>query len=354
MKRFDRTLGILLLLRSGKTLSASALARRFEVSARTIYRDIETLSGIGVPIYAEHGSDGGFRLLAGHFLPPVTLSLGEATALLTGLALLRRLRARPFPLDLAAAGAKLLAALPEHLRSPLEDMQQIIGFEATPYDSFHPERGEPAQHDQSQAETHESQVITTFLQCILDGATLTIDYRSHSPALRTFALAPLGLLWDRDRWYLVGQRLNQDEAPRMWRADRVHAITRQAQPSGPRPPFAISQLLGRQWLSGAMAEWASRTPVVIRITPTQAELLRRDWYYCHAVFSATGAGQVSMTIGEVDQALVFALLRWLGPGAELVAPVEWRSAFVADVQALLAPYTADPAEGDCSSEQMCL
>ena len=61
MNRFDRALAILLLLRQGKTLSATALAHQFEVSSRTIYRDIETLSAVGVPVFAEMGRAGGFR-----------------------------------------------------------------------------------------------------------------------------------------------------------------------------------------------------------------------------------------------------------------------------------------------------
>src|SRR5690348_4216047 len=100
MNRFDRALAILLLLRSGKTLSAPELARRLEVSTRTIYRDIETLSTVGVPVYAETGREGGFRLLEGYFLPPIAFSVGEATSLITGLAMLERLRARPFATEL--------------------------------------------------------------------------------------------------------------------------------------------------------------------------------------------------------------------------------------------------------------
>jgi predicted DNA-binding transcriptional regulator YafY len=91
MNRFDRALAILLLLRSGKTWSAPNLACRLEVSTRTIYRDIETLSAVGVPVYAEAGPEGGYRLVEGYFLPPIAFTVGEATSLLTGLALLDRL-----------------------------------------------------------------------------------------------------------------------------------------------------------------------------------------------------------------------------------------------------------------------
>ena len=71
MNPLDRALAILLLLRNGKTASAVDLARRFGVSPRTIYRDVERLGAVGVPVYAEMGRLGGFRLMEGYFLPPV-------------------------------------------------------------------------------------------------------------------------------------------------------------------------------------------------------------------------------------------------------------------------------------------
>lgn len=338
MNRFDRALGILLLLRSGKTLAASELARRFEVSPRTIYRDIETLSAVGVPVYAEQGRMGGFRLVEGYFLPPITFSPGEATSLLTGLALLRRLRARPFPVDLATAGEKLLAALPEHLRAILAETERIIGFEATPHDSFHPDLSDTAAEPDAQATAIESQTITAFLQCIMDRRAVTLEYQApHRPA-STQVLAPYGLLWDRDRWYLVARRIQHDEPPRVWRADRVLAIAQHAQANDAAPSFDIEQLLGRRWLRDAMERWADSAPVTIRMTAAQAERLKRDWYYGHARFEPCQAGDVLMTFGEADRQLVFELLRWLGAGAELVAPAGWRADFAAEIRALLAPY----------------
>jgi predicted DNA-binding transcriptional regulator YafY len=338
MNRFDRALGILLLLRSGRTLSAAELARRFEVSPRTIYRDIEALSAVGVPVYAEQGRSGGFRLVEGYFLPPITFSIGEATSLLTGLALLRRLRARPFPVDLATAGAKLLAALPEHLRAALAETERIVGFEATPHDSFHPDLTQPDPAPDDQGAAVESQVITMFLQCILDSHTLALEYRAPHRPPASHVLAPDGLLWDRDRWYLVARRAGSDESPRLWRADRVQTIARHARQSDRAPPFDIAQLLGRRWLDDAMAQWITQAPVSIRMTPDQAARLQRDWFYGHSRFEEHGLDGVIMTFGESDRQVVFALLRWLGAGAELIAPATWRAAFADEVRAMLAPY----------------
>lgn len=341
MNRFDRALGILLRLRSGQTHSATALARRFGVTPRTIYRDIETLAAVGVPVYAENGRAGGFRLVEGYFLPPITFSVGEAVSLLTGLALLGRLRVRPFGADLAAAGDKLRAALPDQRRAALAGLANALAFEPLPHDSFHPEPGEPPPPPTD--DSAEGQAITTFLQSILDQRPVELSYlRAGADTASRQALAPVGLLWDRDLWYLVGRRLDREgEAPRLWRADRVQTIRALTQALPPAPAFELGSLLGRRWLTGAMAQWASTNPVTIRLTPAQAERLQRDWYYGHAQFEPEAAGAVIMTYGEVDKQLAFALVRWLGPGAELLTPTAWRAAFAADLRALLAPYAAE-------------
>src|SRR5262249_41770287 len=129
MNRLDRALGILLLLRGGTAVSARWLAQRFEVSPRTIYRDVATLSALGVPLYTERGRGGGIRLLDGYFLPPVMLTQREALVLTLGLALLGSLRAKPFAADMETAGRKLAAAVPEALGRALAEIHRHIGFE---------------------------------------------------------------------------------------------------------------------------------------------------------------------------------------------------------------------------------
>ena len=343
MNRFDRALAILLLLRSGRTLSAPDLARRLEVSTRTIYRDIETLSEVGVPVYAEAGRAGGFRLVEGYFLPPIAFTVGEATSLLTGLALLDRLRAKPFAAELETAAHKLLAVVPDSLRNVLSQAQRVIGFEAIPEDIFHPE---PAQTTGTNAAVSsgddyqaEAQAITIFLKCIFDQQAVEFAYHSpYGQARETPIVAPYGILWDRDRWYLIGRRLASSPEPRLWRADRVVTIAPSPQHVACSEAFTTGHLLDRQWLDAAMAKWAEMAPVVIRMAHTQAERLKRDWYYAHAHFEDLSTGKVLMTFGENNRAFVFELLGWLGPGAELIEPQAWRTAFADELRAMLISY----------------
>ncbi len=343
MQRFDRVFGILLFLRSKPSVPASELAQHFEVSTRTIYRDLEVLSASGVPLYAERGRQGGVRLLQGYFLPPLMFTQSEAIALLLGLTLQKSLRAIPFPTEIEMAEKKLLAALPDALRSLLIKAERLVGFEKPPNDIFHPE---PAQQEaarmsraQEQTDLQQSRTITTFFQAILDGNQVLMQYASPYRAHSSEVLAdPLGLLWDRNRWYLAGRPMEREQSLGLWRADRVVDIKLRQSIVKSHEEFDVRELLERSWLSAAMEQWRGQSPVKIRLTGAQAKRLQQDWYYRHASFEAVTDEQVLMTFGEWDPSIVMELLRWLGPGAELVEPQEWRERVKEELRQMLACY----------------
>jgi predicted DNA-binding transcriptional regulator YafY len=338
MKELDRTLGILLLLRGGRPVSATELAGRFEVSTRTIYRDIETLSALGVPVVAEMGRTGGFKLREGYFLPPVTLGPEEAVSLLLGVILMRRLRVAPFPKEADFAERKLLAALPPDTRAAMERASRFIGFEKVPADIFHYERDDPQAGLGPGAEA-ESEVVGAFLRALLSRSRVRMSYRSpYRAAEEPREVEPLGLLWDRDRWYLVGQPSGKAPGKRTWRADRVLSIG----PGRSMPPvgtdFEAEELLDRKWLRRAMDRWSEESLARVALTMEQAERLKRDWFYGNASFEERADGRVVMSWGEYRPEAVAALVRWLGPGAELLEPAEWRPIVAAGLRAMLDAY----------------
>lgn len=84
MNRGDRLTGILIALQAAPR-TASELAARFKVSRRTVMRDIDALGGIGVPVIADIGRNGGYRIAEGFWLPPLHLTADEATVLIFAL-----------------------------------------------------------------------------------------------------------------------------------------------------------------------------------------------------------------------------------------------------------------------------
>jgi predicted DNA-binding transcriptional regulator YafY len=348
MKALDRILGILLILQSQRRIPARRLAERFAVSTRTIYRDLQTMSLLGIPVYAERGRNGGVRLLEGYFLPPLMFTRSEAVALLLGIIMLRTLRAVPFQADAETALQKLLAAVPEHLRVTLARLGQIVGAELPPADIFHAEPDEPPTEGNSERDSErDGATVTQFLQALLDGAAIRLEYQSpYRDASMTVEARPLGLFWDRGRWYLAtddGERREKREERRLWRADRVMDIRALAQQGANPVAFDINTLLGHAWLREAMQGWRERAPVRLRITPEQAQRLQRDWYYRFAQYEAGDDSTIIMTLGEQDIELPLALARWLGPGAELLSPAPWRALLRAQLERMLRQLDATDA-----------
>ncbi|MEV4827807.1 WYL domain-containing protein [Micromonospora sp. NPDC049257] len=111
MNRTDRLYALVEELRavSPRPRSARWLATRFEVSTRTVERDIVALQGSGVPIWAEPGRTGGYVVDRSHTLPPVNLTATEAVAMAVAL---HRLAGTPFAVAGSTALRKLLAVLP--------------------------------------------------------------------------------------------------------------------------------------------------------------------------------------------------------------------------------------------------
>src|SRR2546421_5699670 len=134
-----RVLTVLELLQSHQRLSGPDIAERLEVNPRTVRRYITMLQDLGIPIEAERGRYGNYRLMRGFKLPPLMLTEDEALALTLGLLAAKRLGLTIAAPAVEGALAKIDRVLPEALRERVQAVQETLVLENTSRDRSSPD-----------------------------------------------------------------------------------------------------------------------------------------------------------------------------------------------------------------------
>jgi len=133
VRRTDRLFAIAEVLRARRSgITAEALAERFDVSIRTIYRDLDSLRASSLPIFGERGRGGGLALDASYTLPPVNFTAREAAILVTAGRWLERARLIPFVNTLRSAIDKVQGALPAARQRDVERLTASLSWVGVP------------------------------------------------------------------------------------------------------------------------------------------------------------------------------------------------------------------------------
>ena len=187
--RASRLVSILLLLQSRRKLTAQELADTLEVSVRTVYRDIESLSEAGVPVYGDAGPDGGYRLLGGYRTRLNGLTAAEAEAL--ALAGMPRAAAElGLGTVLASAQLKLQAALPAELRERTAAISERFLLDA------------PGWYHDGDTPAH----LAAVAGAVWDQHRIEVRYRRwRAPTDVTRTLEPYGIVLKAGKWYMVAR-----------------------------------------------------------------------------------------------------------------------------------------------------
>jgi predicted DNA-binding transcriptional regulator YafY len=185
------------------------LACRFEVSARTIERDISALQQSGVPVWAEAGRSGGYCLDKERTLPPVNFTPGEAMALAVAL---RQVAGTPFGQDAAAAMRKVLAAMREDDAAAARDLAARVYLVGD-------------------ADPPPLPVVIT--EALAARRVLRIGYADRHGLLTRRDIEPLGYVGMAERWYLLAWCRLRDGL-RAFRTDRIATVAVTAQVPAPR------------------------------------------------------------------------------------------------------------------------
>ncbi|MFH0241159.1 helix-turn-helix transcriptional regulator [Streptomyces sp. HK10] len=330
--RADRLLQMLLLLQNRGRMTAPELAAELEVSVRTVYRDAEALITSGVPLTAERGPEGGYRLMEGYRTRLTGLTGEEADSLwlagMPGAAAELGLGA-----ELATAQLKLRAALPAQLAERTRRVSERFHLDA------------PAWFRDADPVPHLARVA----EAVWEQRTLRVRYRRWKGEVRR-ELHPLGLVLKGGVWYLVarsapgpddGGEARTGEDVRTYRVSRVLALDmpgeRFERPAG----FGLAAYWAEA--TGRLEAGRLRDEALLRLSPRGLRLLPM-------LFGAVGARAAREADGpdgdgwlrvllpvESLPVAVGDLLR-LGAEAEVLGPAGLRAAVAREVRTLASRY----------------
>ncbi|TJZ55433.1 WYL domain-containing protein [Streptomyces piniterrae] len=352
--RAARLIKMVLLLQSRPSMTAAELARELEVSERTVARDVLSLSEAGVPVYADRGRAGGYRLVGGYRTRLTGLGRSEAEALfLSGVP--SALREMGLADAASAARLKVSAALLPELRDAAAGAAQRFHLDAP---GWYQEPETPA-------------LLPTVADAVWDDRRLTVRYRRKDTEVER-ELEPYGLVLKAGVWYLAARAIESADgaepagsadgagpadgnrstegAERQRRAGghRVYRVDRFAAVAPGRDRFARdgSFDLPAFWEERAerFARSILRDEVVVRLSARGVGQLPYVTDRAAAREALTKAGpaddhgRTTVTLAVESADVAYAQLLALGPEGEVLAPAGLRERFAAAARRTASVY----------------
>ena len=206
MNRIDRLTAILIQMQTKRIIKAEEIADRFEISLRTVYRDVKALMEAGVPIGSEAGK--GYFIVDGYHLPPVMFTQEEGSAMLFAGKLVEKMTDHSIRKEFDSALLKIKAVLNESEKDHLENLHAHVEVKNMP-------------HDQPPFPNH---FLTAIQKAAVDKEVVRIEYASnYAGELTTREVEPIGLFYYSNAWHLIAWcRLRSGY--RDFRTDRIKTL----------------------------------------------------------------------------------------------------------------------------------
>lgn len=312
MNRTDRLVAMVLYLQGRRVVRACELAEHFEVTERTVYRDISALSEAGVPIAGEAGV--GYTLMKGYHLPPVMFTGEEASSLFVGGELVKQFTDPSLHVPMTTALDKLRAVLP---RESQDHVDKLVRGTLVVGRGFGPNQ-DPATQP----------MLLPVQQGVVQRRVLRMTYRGNVRDETQRDVEPLGVVFYGGSWYLVAWcRLRTDL--RHFRIDRIKRLELRSDRFEPRPDFNLAEHM--RTYGGATADMI---PARVWFAKFAQEKARRESYATLVEEKQRdGGAEFSMFTVSLEW-----MARWLlsfGTSAEALEPPQLRELVRAEAERIV-------------------
>lgn len=286
MNRIDRLAAILIHLQTKRIVKAEEIADRFEISLRTVYRDVKALMEAGVPIGSEAGT--GYFIVDGYHLPPVMFSQEEAGAMLLAGKLVEKMTDQSTRKSFESALMKIKAVLNDRQRDHLEELQSSVEVHTS---------------TREQKPDFPDLFLTELQHAVVNKQIVEIDYyASYRDQLTKRTIEPIGLFYYGAGWHLIAWcQLRNDY--RDFRADRIKELKQTGR------PFENHNLLSLQeYLKTVTRENMDVEKIVVLFDKTVARYVGQQKYNYGYIGEEVIDGKVRMTFLTGHKR---SLARWL-------------------------------------------
>lgn len=310
-------------------MTAAELADELEVSERTITRDAQALSEAGVPVYADRGRTGGYRLIGGYRTRLTGLGRSEAEALfLSGVP--GALREMGLEDAASAARLKVSAALMPSLRDASQNASQRFHLDAPGWFK----------------ETTTPELLPVLADAVWDDRLVTARYRREDAEVER-ELEPYGLVLKAGVWYLCARVPGNDSfrgngSFRVYRIDRFTAIAAGEDRFVRDEEFDLPGFWEER--AAQFARGILRSEVVLRLSEEGVRRLpyATDVASTREALETAGApddaGRVTLTLAVENENVAYTQLMSLGPEAEVLEPATLRERFAAAARQMADRY----------------
>lgn len=310
MNRIDRVSAILIHLQTKKFVTAEEIAHRFEISKRTIYRDLKALEEAGVPIGAEPGK--GYYLVDGYHLPPVMFTNQEASAMLTAEKMVEKLTDRSVSEHFRSAMMKIRSVLPDSEKQYITNLHSNIEVLYNLKTEF------------------PNNYLSDIQSALAQKQTLTIDYKSIYKNEQTInrVIEPVGICFYSLSWHLIGWCRMRGEY-RDFRVDRITRLIINKESFKPRRSLSLKEYFFE------LSQKAELHEIVIRFEKQTAIQLQSVKYYYGFVDETETESYTEMTFFSND---FHYFVRWLlmfADVAEVISPPQLKHMFAGMIETII-------------------
>ena len=204
MSKAKRLNEMILMVNRRKRFTVGELAQEFGVSSRTILRDLQELSEMGVPLYSEVGPHGGYQVLNERILPPIAFSADEAISIFLAIHALRHYVSLPFDVEYEAIKKKFYLNLSGNIRNQIDSIKDRIDFLSP--------------HQQQ-----EIPLLRQLLDAAIQQAVIRIDYETNG-IISSRSIQPIGIYASEGKWYCPSYCFLRNDY-RVFRCDRIKSLT---------------------------------------------------------------------------------------------------------------------------------